>query len=83
MVTESYQKTKTPQIKFAGFLIITLPHRHIVSLPHYHIGTLKITSFSSRIVLKYKYFGFPLYLQSGSGRPKLILCYVQQLRVLR
>ncbi len=72
MVTESYQKPKTPQIKFAGFSIVILPHWHIVSSTHCHIGTLKTTSFSLRIALKYKYFGFPLYLQLGSRRPKLI-----------
>lgn len=36
MVTESYQKPKTPQIKFAGFLIITL---HTGTLSHRHIAT--------------------------------------------
>ena len=36
MVTESYQKAKTPQIKFAGFIIIILPHRHIPDSAELH-----------------------------------------------
>ena len=54
--------TKKPhKIKFAGFCIVTLPHRQ-----------LEITSFSSRTVLKYKCFGFPLCLQLGWRRPKRV-----------
>lgn len=79
MVTESYQKPKTPQIKFAGFYMLFC-HSELVSesknekLKQVQLDKKekRITSFSSRIASKCKYFGFPLYLQSGSRRPKLI-----------
>ena len=73
MVTESYQKTKTPQIKFAGFLYLLLCHSELVSesknekLKQVQLDKKEksVTSFSSRIVSKYKCFGFLLYLQLG------------------